>query len=496
VTGASSDSSHEWTTATLSYDGATGALRWGPVGQNIARETVNGLAAAGSSVYVGATRSDVGFLVTAIDEALGIVRVPAELPAASCGHAIDDAIGALNGTPPYTWSVTSGALPTGVLLGSDGHVAGTPTQEGSYAFRIRVQDSTLASASRDFTLVVGPGSDLVPIALAVSDETCQLTLSVPGSFAAYAWLPGGETTPTITVNPDEPTTYGVVLDDGTTCRLRGAVTITPFDPDCVAPLVYGISPTSGPTGMGFLVSGNRFQDGAAISIGGVPVTDVVFESAMGLEGHVPVLTPGSVNDVTVVDPDGRYGMVLRRFAADFLDVAQGNPFYSDIMKVDLAGITAGCGGGNYCPNGSVSRAQMAVFLLKAEHGFYYVPPACAGVFSDVPCPGGFAVDWIERLAAEGITGGCGGGNYCPDAAVTRAQMSAFLLKAEHGSSYVPPACTGVFDDVPCGSPFADWIEQLAAEQITSGCGGNDYCPASPNSRAQMAVFLRKTFGLQ
>jgi hypothetical protein len=189
-------------------------------------------------------------------------------------------------------------------------------------------------------------------------------------------------------------------------------------------------------------------------------------------------------------------MVLRRFAADFLDVAQGNPFYSDIMKVDLAGITAGCGGGNYCPNGSVSRAQMAVFLLKAEHGFYYVPPACAGVFSDVPCPGGFAVDWIERLAAEGITGGCGGGNYCPDAAVTRAQMSAFLLKAEHGSSYVPPACTGVFDDVPCGSPFADWIEQLAAEQITSGCGGNDYCPASPNSRAQMAVFLRKTFGLQ
>ena len=496
VTGKSSAGSNEWRTATLSYEGATGALRWGPVGQNIARDSVNGLAAWGLTVFVGATRGDVGFLVTALDESLGIAMVPTELPAASCGHTIDVPLGAQNGTPPYSWSVTAGALPAGVQLGSDGHVSGVPAQEGAYSFRARVEDSGVASASRDFTLVVGPGSDLVPIA-ASTDEVCQITLSVPGSYAGYSWLPGGETTPTITVDPTEPTTYGVVLDDGSTCRVRGAVTLTPFDPACIAPIVYGMTPEFGPApGRGVLVSGNRFLQDAALYIGGLPATDVVFESALALEGVTPSLPPGSVNDVMVVNPDGRYGIVLRRFAADFLDVAQGNPFYSDIMKVDLAGITAGCGAGNYCPNGSVSRAQMAVFLLKAKHGFFYVPPPCMGVFSDVACPGGFAVDWIERLSVEGITGGCGGGNYCPDAVVTRAQMSAFLLKAEHGPSYVPPSCTGVFDDVPCGAPFADWIEQLFAEQITSGCGGNDYCPASPNSRAQMAVFLRKTFGLQ
>ena len=138
---------------------------------------------------------------------------------------------------------------------------------------------------------------------------------------------------------------------------------------------------------------------------------------------------------------------------------------------------------------------MAVFLLKAEHGFFYVPPPCAGVFADVACPAAFAVDWIEQLAAEGLTGGCGGGNYCPDGVVTRAQMSAFLLKAEHGSSYVPPSCVGVFGDVPCGAPFADWIEQLFDEGITGGCGGGNYCPSNPNTRGQMAVFLSKTFGL-
>jgi len=73
---------------------------------------------------------------------------------------------------------------------------------------------------------------------------------------------------------------------------------------------------------------------------------------------------------------------------------------------------------------------MAVFLLKAEHGSSYTPPACAGIFADVECAPtpAFAVDWIEELSNEGITGGCGGGNYCPAASVTRGQMAVFLVK--------------------------------------------------------------------
>ena len=104
--------------------------------------------------------------------------------------------------------------------------------------------------------------------------------------------------------------------------------------------------------------------------------------------------------------------------------------------------------------------------------------------------------WIEALAAEGITSGCGGGNYCPLNPVRRDQMAVFLLKTKYGSSYVPPACEGDFADVPCSSPFADWIEQLAAEEITGGCGGSNYCPLNPNTRGQMAVFIVKTFSLQ
>jgi hypothetical protein len=138
---------------------------------------------------------------------------------------------------------------------------------------------------------------------------------------------------------------------------------------------------------------------------------------------------------------------------------------------------------------------MAVFLLKAEHGLCYTPPPCSGVFTDVPCSSNFA-PWIEAMAAEGITGGCGPNIFCPTNPVRRDQMAVFLLKGEHGSSYTPPACTGVFGDVPCPSTFANWIEQLAAEQITGGCGNGNYCPGSNNTRGQMAVFITKTFHLQ
>ncbi len=58
--------------------------------------------------------------------------------------------------------------------------------------------------------------------------------------------------------------------------------------------------------------------------------------------------------------------------------------------------------------------------------------------------------------------------------------------------YSPPPCTGtVFNDVTCSTNFDAWIEQYASDQITGGCGGGNYCPGSPVTRAQMAVFVEK-----
>jgi hypothetical protein len=169
--------------------------------------------------------------------------------------------------------------------------------------------------------------------------------------------------------------------------------------------------------------------------------------------------------------------------------------YSFIERLAASGITSGCAPNLFCPEGLVTRAQMAVFLERGINGAGFVPPPATGtVFNDVGA-GDFAAAFIEQLRADGITSGCGGGNYCPNDSVTRAQMAIFLLRSKYGAAYTPPAPTGVFADVPVGS-FADrWVEQLAAEGITSGCGNGNYCPNDPVTRAQMAVFLVRTFGL-
>jgi len=161
----------------------------------------------------------------------------------------------------------------------------------------------------------------------------------------------------------------------------------------------------------------------------------------------------------------------------------------------ISGITAGCGNINYCPLSPVSRTQMAVFLERGMHGSNYSPPAASGnVFLDVGA-GDFAAAFIEQLFQDGITAGCGNNNYCPNATVTRDQMAVFLLRAKYGSSYTPPPATGVFGDVDLSHWALHFIEQLAAEGITAGCGNGNYCPEAPVNRDQMAVFLVRTFGL-
>jgi hypothetical protein len=213
--------------------------------------------------------------------------------------------------------------------------------------------------------------------------------------------------------------------------------------------------------------------------------------------------------VLAVQPDDRIivagtsdgDFALARYADHaFADVLPGYWSWEYVESLYAAGITGGCGTDplTYCPEEAVTRAQVAVLLGRGIHGAAYNPPAVGGStgFSDVP-PTYWAAAWIKQLAADGITGGCAAVAYCPEGAVTRAQMAVFLLRSKHGASYTPPAAgssTG-FSDVPTAYWAAAWIKQLVAEGITSGCGTGTYCPESPVTRAQMAVFLVRTFNL-
>ncbi len=114
----------------------------------------------------------------------------------------------------------------------------------------------------------------------------------------------------------------------------------------------------------------------------------------------------------------------------FGDVPPDHWAYTYINILSANGITSGCAINppDFCPNDPATRAQMAVFLLRGIHGGAYSPPPATGaVFADVPVTH-WAAAWIEQLYAEGITGGCGGGNYCPDQNVTRAEMAVLLVR--------------------------------------------------------------------
>ena len=306
------------------------------------------------------------------------------------------------------------------------------------------------------------------------------------------------------------TTFATVGTYHYHCSVHGAMMqgdIVVVDPGPV-PIIDAIAPSSGPAGgaTAVTITGTDFVDGATVTIGGVAATGVLVQGSTAIQAMTPALTPGTLADVTVTvhNPDLEISTLLGGWFADFTDVPGADPFHDYVEKLVRNGVTAGCGSGAYCRDDSVTRAQMAVFLLKSKLGSAHVPPACTGtVFDDVPCTGGPFDPWIEELASLQVTGGCQTvpvALYCPGSTVNRQQMAVFLLKAHLGSDHVPPACTGtVFDDVPCtGGPFDPWIEELASLQVTGGCQTVPvplYCPTNPNTRGQMAVFLVKNFNL-
>lgn len=229
---------------------------------------------------------------------------------------------------------------------------------------------------------------------------------------------------------------------------------------------------------------------------GVVQSNIDLSVLNGTTYYIQVAQKNS-GSATVATPGGTLNFRVRNFA----DVAGNNIFWKNIEGLYAAGITGGCATSPdllYCPAQNVTRAQMAIFLLKGIHGAAYLPPAVGTTtgFTDVPVTY-WAAAWVKQLAAEGITTGCGAGIFCPEGFVTRDQMAVFLLRSKHGTGYVPPSSGGStgFADVPPTYWAADWIKQLAAEGITTGCGGGNFCPGGTVTRDQMSAFLSRTFNV-
>lgn len=117
----------------------------------------------------------------------------------------------------------------------------------------------------------------------------------------------------------------------------------------------------------------------------------------------------------------------------FSDVPAADPDAPWIEQLYADGNTAGCATGplRYCPEDTVNRDQMAVFLERLQHPQPWLPPVHPEqTFTDVN-NAYWAHDWIEEAFDDGYTAGCGGGNYCPAGIVHEDEMATFLVRGFH-----------------------------------------------------------------
>lgn len=222
------------------------------------------------------------------------------------------------------------------------------------------------------------------------------------------------------------------------------------------------------------------------------------------DGHAYALgvdpVDGSLYVAAVTNPfEERSGVIeVTRFEGDasgrFVD-DDDSVHETDIESIAESGITTGCNppvNDLYCPDDPVTRAQMASFLVRAAE----IPAATvASPFTDIA--GSVHVADIHALWEAEVTLGCNPPDndlYCPDDAVTRAQMASFLVRAFELADMVTPTDPDPFGDDDGSVHEAD-ISILAEAGITLGCNPPDndlYCPDDPVTRAQMASFLART----
>jgi len=245
------------------------------------------------------------------------------------------------------------------------------------------------------------------------------------------------------------------------------ISIESTEPQC------GWSAAVNPEGWAFLSEGSGFGGGETSAMISANTTGVQRTGAVTVSGQPLALTQWST--VTV-----------------FADVTTADYDFDAVNLLYGKQITAGCSADDYCPATSITRAQMAIFIVRAVYGgsdnFPYSPNA---YFGDVG-PSDFGFKWIQHMSELGITAGCGGGNFCPNAPVTRAQMAVFLIRARYGAhTLFTFSAEPYFADAPIGSFAYEWIQRLREDNITAGCSPVDYCPGNAVSRGDMAIFVMR-----
>ncbi|RJP53339.1 MAG: peptidase S8 [Anaerolineaceae bacterium] len=225
--------------------------------------------------------------------------------------------------------------------------------------------------------------------------------------------------------------------------------------------------------------------------------------------RLDVIDDDSIMDVTSNSLNGDFTIgQTYDIAKDvtFSDVSFDHPQWAYIEAIWNAGYTSGCDINplRFCPDQPLTRAELAVFMLRGNFGADYVPPVAPwNTFIDDWSPGDWAEKWAEGMWLEGLTAGCQDPNeitpkmFCPWDLSTRDQISVFGLRMKYGMNYTPPVATGTMlaDMTDVDYWGTKWAEQAYLDQLLPSCGVQGilplYCPDDLVNRAWGAYLIVK-----
>ena len=173
---------------------------------------------------------------------------------------------------------------------------------------------------------------------------------------------------------------------------------------------------------------------------------------------------GSVNHGSSESSGGTCGQ--------FFDLPSDHPGFGSVEAAADQGWVSGCGSDNFCPEGTLTRAQAASVIRDA----FLVGQGRRAAFEDVRDH--WAQDAIGAVISAGLMSGCSDTSFCPEDQLTRAQAASVIARA----AQVSGVDRSVFRDIPSDHWAASAVASLYAQGDIGGCSTTEFCPDAPMRR--------------